>query len=68
MAINSARSMNQDLYLGSQVDGRFKTLTPDRGGEVDETAVRDRAWQLQAQYAITDMGHSYACTCPSCST
>lgn len=36
MAVNDSRSMNRDLRMGA-TDGRFKCLTPDRGGEVDPT-------------------------------
>lgn len=36
MAVNDSRSMNRDLRLGV-TDGRFKDLTPSRGGEVDPT-------------------------------
>lgn len=36
MAVNDSRSMNRDLTLGA-TDGRFKSLTPDRGGDVDPT-------------------------------
>lgn len=54
MAINDSRSMNQDLHSGLN-DGRLKSLTPDRGGQVDESNVGVRAGLLQAQYNITDM-------------
>jgi len=64
MAVNSARSMNQDLYIGSKVDGRMKTLTPDRSATETEVP-RQRATQLQPQYNIADMGHSYSCPCCS---
>ena len=37
MAVNDSRSMNRDLRLGA-TDGKFKSLTPDRGGEVDPTS------------------------------
>jgi len=36
MAVNDSRSMNRDMRLGA-TDGRFKNLTPDRGGDVDPT-------------------------------
>lgn len=36
MAVNDSRSMNRDLRLGA-TDGRYKSLAPDRGGEVDPT-------------------------------
>jgi hypothetical protein len=37
MAVNDSRSMNRDMRLGA-TDGKFKSLTPDRGGDVDPTA------------------------------
>lgn len=69
MAVNNARSMNQDMLLGSQVDGQVKVLSPDRGGDVDLAAAHERANQLQAQYSIADMFHTYSdyCNCSSCS-
>jgi len=60
MAANFSRSMNADLYLGSQVDGSQKTLYPNRGGSVEEQAVMERARMLQEQYAVAHMGHSFA--------
>jgi hypothetical protein len=41
MAVNDSRSMNRDLRLGT-TDGKFKSLTPDRGGEVDPTSATAR--------------------------
>lgn len=68
MAVNSSRSMNQDFRLGGQIDGKVKVLAPDRGGVVDESSVEIRAHQLQPQYNIADMYHTYAenCRCSSC--
>ena len=54
MAINDSRSMNVDLHNGLN-DGRLKSLTPDRGGQVDNNHVGVRAGLLQAQYNVTDM-------------
>lgn len=54
MAVNDSRSMNNDLHLGVN-DGRLKSLTPDRGGQVDESNVSVRASLLQTQYDITDL-------------
>lgn len=54
MAINDERSMNNDLHLGLN-DGRLKSLTPDRGGQVDEDHASVRSGLLQAQYNVTDM-------------
>jgi hypothetical protein len=51
MAVNESRSMNQDLVRGAG-DGKFKSLTPDRGGEVDPTASAVRQSVLQVQYNI----------------
>jgi len=53
MAVNESRSMNRDLLLGA-TDGKFKSLTPSRGGDVDPTAVTLRASVLQAQYNVQD--------------
>lgn len=53
MAVNESRSMNNDLRRGA-TDGKFKNLTPDRGGDVDPTAVTIREQELQVQYNITD--------------
>jgi hypothetical protein len=36
MAVNDSRSMNRDMRFGA-TDGRFKNLTPNRGGDVDPT-------------------------------
>lgn len=67
MAINGARSMNQDLYQG-QNDGLTKSLAPDRGGVVEYTNVLERANKLQAQYSITGFGKAYgqSCNCGYC--
>lgn len=54
MAVNDARSMNADLHIGLN-DGRLKNLTPDRGGQVDESHASVRSGLLQAQYNVTDM-------------
>lgn len=54
MAVNSSRSMNNDLHSGLN-DGRLKSLTPDRGGVIDtDPNVMVRSGQLQAQYNIAD--------------
>jgi hypothetical protein len=49
MAVNDARSMNRDLRLGLS-DGRYKSLTPDRGGDVDPTSATARMNVLKSQY------------------
>ena len=54
MAVNDARSMNRDLRLG-MTDGKFKSLTPDRGGDVDPTAVTARMHVLQSQYPTGEL-------------
>jgi len=51
MAVNDSRSMNRDLQLGA-LDGKFKSLTPDRGGDVDPTAATVRAAELNVQYRV----------------
>lgn len=53
MAVNDSRSMNEDLKLGAG-DGKFKSLTPDRGGEVEGLAPKVRQMQLQPQYNISE--------------
>jgi hypothetical protein len=59
MAVNYSRSMNRDLRLGA-TDGKFKSLTPDRGGEVDPTHATKRMHEVSAtyptgeQYSIVD--------------
>lgn len=67
MAINDFRSMNADLQQGL-VDGRIKSLAPDRGGSVEVQFVHERALGLQAQYSISDHMHSFAtgCQCAEC--
>lgn len=54
MAVNDSRSMNNDLHSGIN-DGRLKGLTPDRGGQVDESHASVRSGLLQAQYNVTDI-------------
>jgi hypothetical protein len=54
MAVNDSRSMNRDLRLGLS-DGKFKSLTPDRGGEVDPTSATARMNVLQAQYPTGEL-------------
>jgi hypothetical protein len=51
MAVNDSRSMNSDLRKGA-VDGKFKSLTPDRGGVVDPTSAAIRQSELNIQYNI----------------
>jgi hypothetical protein len=53
MAVNETRSMNNDLVLGAK-DGKFKSLTPDRGGDVDPTDATVRQMELQAQYNLVE--------------
>lgn len=49
MAVNDSRSMNRDMKLGA-TDGKFKSLTPDRGGDVDPTHATKRMMELKATY------------------
>lgn len=64
MAVNDSRSMNRDLRLG-MTDGKFKSLTPDRGGDVDPTAATARMNVVKSMfptgelYSITER-HSLA--------
>lgn len=53
MAVNESRSMNRDLQLGA-TEGKFKSLTPSRGGEVEMTSPAVRAHELQLQYNVVD--------------
>lgn len=53
MAVNESRSMNRDLVRGAG-DGKFKSLTPDRGGVVDPTSATIRKETLQMQYNIQE--------------
>jgi hypothetical protein len=41
MATNTSRSMNTDLGLG-MTEGKYQTVSPDRGGEVDRATARAR--------------------------
>lgn len=64
MAVNEARSMNKDLKEGAN-DGKFKSLTPDRGGDVEESAPMVRAQILQPQYGVierTPLANAYEAT------
>lgn len=54
MAVNDSRSMNRDLRLGAR-DGMFKSLTPDRGGEVDPTHSTYRMESLKASFPTGEM-------------
>jgi hypothetical protein len=49
---NTSRSQNQDLRLGI-MDGTYKSLTPSRGGEVDESTSIKRSLVAPPQYGIT---------------
>lgn len=65
MAVNDSRSMNADMKMGSE-DGRFKSLTPDRGGVVEMSNVLKRADQLPPQYNVATPIHQYGCGCGYC--
>jgi hypothetical protein len=64
MAINDTRSMTADLKLGVR-DGRYKSLTPSRGGNVDVSTVSIRSTELPLQYGVT-VTHNVDCACGSC--
>ena len=49
MAVNDSRSMNRDLRLG-MTDGKYKSLTPDRGGEIDPTHATKRMVDVKAMF------------------
>lgn len=51
MAVNESRSMNADMKAGAG-DGKYKSLTPSRGGEVEMTSVVTRMTELQEQYNV----------------
>lgn len=63
MAKNVYRSMNTDLRHGID-DGVFKSLSPDRGGEVEMNTIHERASLLQAQYDINDLKMGVVQTSP----
>jgi hypothetical protein len=54
MAVNQTRSLNADLQKGVN-DGLLKSLSPDRGGEVETKQLVERAATLQPQYNVTDV-------------
>lgn len=54
MAVNDSRSMNVDLKIGAR-DGTFKSLTPDRGGEVDPTHATYRQQAVTSSYPSGDI-------------
>ena len=55
MAVNTSRSMNGDRKLGEE-DGMIKSLTPDRGGVLEEiNGLVARAKLLQTQYNVVDI-------------
>lgn len=62
MAVNEARSANADLQTGLR-DGRYKSLTPGRGGEVEMEKPKQRAKELQMQYGML---HGPTCGCGGC--
>lgn len=64
MAVNESRSANADLQLGLR-DGRYKSLTPGRGGEVDTSNVSLRSQELPMHYGV-DTSHGKGCACGSC--
>lgn len=53
MAVNESGSMNKSLRRGAH-DGKFKSLTPDRGGVVDPTSASVRQVELQIQYNVQE--------------
>lgn len=65
MAVNDARSMNADLKQGVR-DGKYKSLTPDRGGSVEMQAVMERVDDLQTQYGMSVEDHPVGCMCGYC--
>jgi hypothetical protein len=69
MAVNESRSANADLQLGIR-DGRFKSLTPSRGGDVDDSFDRIQASVLPKQYGVNDgytvPAHAAGCSCGAC--
>jgi hypothetical protein len=67
--INQTRSMNTDLQFGVN-DGKYKQMTPDRGGEAELFQPNSRYEELQIQYSITDFNrgmHLKGCACVDCS-
>jgi hypothetical protein len=48
---NTSRSQNADLRMGI-MDGTYKSLTPDRGGDVDMSSVTKRNMVAPPQYGL----------------
>lgn len=48
---NTSRSQNQDLRSGI-LDGTYKSLTPDRGGDVEMESVTKRNMVAPPQYGL----------------
>lgn len=62
------RSMNTDLQQGIN-DGVYKSIAPDRGGDVELREPYNRAKTLPPQYGVLDYNkglHDYGCTCNYC--
>jgi len=51
MAVNESRSMNRDLIMGA-TDGKFKTIVPDRGGEVEMTSATMRGMSYRCSTTL----------------
>ncbi len=64
MAVNTSRSQNADLRLGA-TDGKYSNLTPDRGGNVEMDAVKERAALVTPKYNSFDV-HGHSCNCNHC--
>jgi hypothetical protein len=62
MAVNESRSANADMTQGTR-DGRYKSLTPGRGGVVETSNVEQRSKELQMQYGML---HGASCGCGAC--
>lgn len=65
MAVNESRSANADLQLGIR-DGRYKSPTPNRGGEVETGNVANRATELPVHYGLASDKHGPGCGCGYC--
>ena len=51
MAVNESRNFTMDLRMGMS-DGRYKSLTPDRGGEVETLEPERREGELPWHYGM----------------
>ena len=63
MAVNESRNLAAEKTAGIN-DGRYKSLTPDRGGDVESSAVAQRVTELPAHYGMHYCGMPEHCGMP----